>query len=208
MTVQPRDERLPLWLWQAVLAVLGGAAGFLLILLALSLGGVSDPRPLGELVLDAAPLQVYRAGGPNERLFFPFDYPIMPPATLEVTAHLGDSPSETGYGLWWCASLDAPCTVTAVNGDGYLTVFRAAGAEVEFIREWELFPHVQRQGAANRLRVDLSEGRAAVYVNDELAVTFGGGTEGVPLTAGLYVESSARGGAEVVLERVRVWSVP
>jgi hypothetical protein len=208
MTVQPRDERLPLWLWQAVLAVLGGAAGFLLILLALSLGGISDPRPLGGLVLDAAPLQVYRAGGPNERLYFPFDYPIMPPATLEITARLRDGPSETGYGLWWRASLDTPCTVTAVNGDGYLTVFRAAGGEIEFVREWGLFPHVRRQGGINRLRVDLSEGQAAVYVNDELAVTFDRGTEGGSLSAGIYVESSARGGAEVILERVRIWSVP
>ncbi len=208
MTAQPQDDRLPLWLWRAVLAALGGAAGFLLFLLALSLGGISDPRPLGGLVLDAAPLQVYRVSGPDERLYLPFDYPITPPATLEVTARLRDGPSETGYGLWWRASSDAPCTVTAVNGDGYLTVFRTAGAEIEFIREWGLFPHVRRQGGINRLRVDLSEGRAAVYINDELAVIFDGGTEGVPLSAGLYVESSARGGAEVVLERVRVWSVP
>jgi hypothetical protein len=188
-----------------VLAGLGGSAAFLLILLGLSWSGISDPHPLGELAVDTSLAQAYRAGGPDERLFFPLNYPVTPPATLEITTRLAGGPSGTAYGLWWRASSESLCTVAAVNGDGYLGVFGVVDGEAEFIRDWGLFPHVRRQSEANRLRVDLSGGQAVLYVNDEQAATFEWGADAGPLTVGIYLETSTQGGAEVVLERVRLW---
>ena len=214
----------PVRAWRASVAALTGVLALVALLAALALGGISDPRPAGPLQVDASPddaagwalwpssaesdtgggeylVTVPPQGG---RALVTAPYTLRPPCTLEMTARHVAGPSEAGFGLWWGEVPAGPYWVVAVNGDGYFAVFRVEGDEIQFIEEWQLFPHLSREGATERLWVTVQEGRALVRLNDEVAASFGMPAT-APLHTGLYVEASRRGGVTIAFERLRIW---
>ena len=211
----------PDWAGRLGRAALVGSLAFTATLLALSLAGVSDPKPAGPLRLDDLleesvgwlPLDEAESWEPVEDGFrvsvqeagrmtlIQSPYTIQPPATIEITAYQIGGPPEGAYGLWWG---DDPVTVVGVKGNDYYGVFTVGDGEIDYIVEWMPFPHVRPQGEANRVWVDFREGQAEVRINEDVAVAFdwpGGG----PFPVGFTVETFREGGSSAVLDRLRVW---
>lgn len=203
------DDSLPRPVWRASLALPLAALAVTAALLALSLLGVSDPHPLGELAVDAAPAGASLAvDDPRTQRLIPSLYSTLAPATVELTAHLVGGPPESGYGLWVGPS-DEQAVVVAVSGTGYLTVATLAEDEVTPVEDWQRYVHVQPAGEPNRLRLDVAEDSVTVWINDEWALEFEPGSEvlppGEPLRVGFIVETFAAGGAEAAFERLMIW---
>jgi hypothetical protein len=215
------DGAPPSWAERLGRAALVGSLIFTAILLALSLAGVSDPRPAGPLRLDdpldadAGWLPLSEAGTwepveggfqltiqePAHTALIQSPYSIQPPATIEITARQTGGPPEGAYGLWWG---DDPITVVGVKGNGYYGVFTVDDDEIEYTVEWVPFPHVRPQSEANRLWVDFHEGQAEVRINEDVAAAFDSPSDG-PFRAGFYAETFRAGGSSAVLDRLRVW---
>jgi hypothetical protein len=211
----------PNWAGRLGRAAFAGSLVFTAILLALALAGVSDPKPAGPLRLDdpldegEGWLPLDEAGtwerteggfrvslqAPERMALIESPTTIRPPATVEISATQTGGPPEGAYGLWWG---DDPITVVGVKGNGYYGVFTVDGDEIAYIVEWVPFPHVRPQGEANRLWVDLREGRAEVRINEDVAATFDWTDEG-PIPVGFAVETFREGGSSAVLDRLRVW---
>jgi hypothetical protein len=214
-------ESPPRWVDQLGRAALIGSLAFTAILLALSLAGVSDPKPAGPLRLDdpldadAGWLPLNEVGRwelveggfqltvqePARLALIQSPYTIQPPATIEISAVQIGGPPEGAYGLWWG---DDPVTVVGVKGNGYYGVFTIDDGEIAYIVDWKPFPHVKPQGEANRVWVDFCAGRAEVRINEDVAATFDSPADG-PFRAGFYAETFGAGGSSAVLDRLRVW---
>jgi hypothetical protein len=198
------QDSFPEWLWRASLYSLIGVVGITLVVLALILMGVTDPKPIGTLTIDAPLDQVdgsmLTLVEANTQSLIDTPYQIDPPGTIELTASLQSGPAESGYGVWWGENADHVQGLVAVNGNGYLTIVQAE----QPIMEWQPWPHVRSAGDSNRLRVDIEAGQVVVRINDEFTASFEA-ESGDPLQIGLYAESFNTGGAVVAFERIRVW---
>ncbi len=203
-------DEVPLWLWKASIGVLVGVLVFIAALLALALGGISDPRPLGDLTVDASLGDTYlvEVANPRARTFVMTSYTIHPPATVEVTARQVDGPSDAGYGLWWGSGPDN-AFVVVVNGNGYYAVYKVEGSEIDFIVDWQTFPHLRSHGEPNRIRADLTGDQVVVRINDELAAVLTDATgrtqSTLALQIGFVVEALTAGGAAMQFDHLRVW---
>lgn len=201
-------NEVPRWLWRVSVGVLVGALLLTGLLLALALAGISDPQPVGSLVMDTSPGEAERVGlsGAQTRRLVTAPHTFRPPGTLELSARLVGGPPEARYGLWW-GSGPHRATVVAVSGSGYYAVLAVEGGVVRFIEDWRSFPHVHAAGETNRLRADVDGGQVAVRINDEYVTSFemepGEGL--APLQVGFYVEAFGAGGVEAAFERLRVW---
>jgi hypothetical protein len=205
------DEGIPRWLWWTGVGALAGTILFMVILLALSLAGVSDPQPLGEQAVDVSPQldRLISIEQPERRVLLDAAYTVAVPGTVEVAARQSYGPGTAGYGFWWGEDRES-ARVVGVNADGYFGVFAVEGGEIRFIEDWHRFPHVVGQGKINRLRVDLyADGRVVVWINDERAAEFADEAAGAwlitPPQVGFYVETFDEGGAAVDFERLRTW---
>lgn len=215
----------PRWLGTAAsLVLIVTVLGTGLLLIAL-LGGAADPKPLGRLVVDDR-LDVdsgWTAGGddhvstvsvngayhitvmsPDRRAFVTAPYRITAPATVELLVRLENSPSVTRYGLWWGEGYDGPHMAAAVNGNGYLSVWSSNGTTIEFLRPWATFPWVLPAGQNNHLRIDLSEDRVLVGLNDEVVDTFSWQAQS-SIQMGVVIETTVEGGAEIAVDRLLIW---
>lgn len=219
------SDELPGWLWHASLALLYAVIIFSAILAGLVLGGVGDPRSIGELTVydeldnmagwsvwpgeaTATPGQsAFHLVIPEAEMsaFIVAPYEFRTPGTLELAARQEGGPSESGYGLWWGQGPDSTCVVVAINGNGYFTVFEVIGGQAKRpVEEWQRFPHIRPQGETNRLQVDLVGGQAVLRINDELASTFDL-TDAAAVRTGFYGETLSVGGAVVAFDRLRIW---
>lgn len=223
-----KSENIPDWLWRLALVALLGAVFMVALLLMLALGGISNPRHIGALVVrddlghDAGWVlrsadppagatgeideSVYEVVLPGSRThaFAVAPYPVRPPCTILIAARQIDGPTDAGYGLWWGDQAGADYHIVAVNGDGYLTVFRSIDGVTEAIMEWQVFPRIYPQGESNTIQVDIDGGQVLVRVNDEFAATF----EWAPnrsLEAGFYVETLSAGGTIVSFDWLAIW---
>ncbi len=203
-------DEVPGWLWRASVGALLGALLAAGLLLVLALAGVSDPPPVGSLVVDTGPGEVGRVGliGSQARRLMMAPYTFRPPGTLELSARLVGGPPEARYGLWW-GSGPRRATVIAVSGSGYCAVLAVEDGAVRFIEDWRPCPHVHPAGETNRLRADVGGGQVAVRINDEYVTSFEteSGEGLAPLQVGFYVEAFGPGGAEAAFERLRVWQL-
>lgn len=218
-----RSESIPRWLWRLSLIVLVGAVSAAGLLLMLALGGISNPRHIGELVVrddlnqDAGwVLKSGKAQGSigegvyqvvvsdsKARALVPAPYQVRSPCTIIIAARQIDGPTDAGYGLWW-GDASGDYHVAAVNGDGYLTVFQSVDETTETIMDWQVFPRIHLQGETNTLQIDIEDAQILVRVNDEVAATF----DGVPdrsLQIGFYVETLSTGGTIVDFDWLAIW---
>jgi hypothetical protein len=218
-------DEFPDWLWHASLALLCAVIISSVILAALVLGGVGDPRPIGELaVYDELDNMTGWLVWPGEATattgksafhlvipeaemsaFVIAPYEFHAPGSLELVAWQEDGPSDAGYGLWWGQGPDSTCVVVAINGNGYFTIFEVIdGQTIKPVEEWQRFPHIRPQGEANRLQVDLYDDQAVLRINDELASTFDR-TDAGTVRIGFYGETLGTGGSLVAFDRLRIW---
>jgi hypothetical protein len=205
------DESVPRWLWWTGVGALAGAALFAGTLLALSLAGVSDPKPLGEPAVDISPEmdRIVNVEQPGRRILLDGEFTVAVPGTVEVAARQSYGPGTAGYGFWWGEDRES-ARVVGVNADGYFGVFAVEGGETRSVVDWHRFPHVAGQGEANRLRADLyADGRVVVWINDERAAEFTDEAAGAwlitPPQIGFYVETFDEGGTGVDFERLQTW---
>lgn len=219
---------IPGWLWRLALAALLGTILSVGLLLILALGGISNPRHIGELAvrddLDRDAGWVLPSGGSlseatgkvgdgvyevflpgsTSRVLALSPYRAYPPCTIMIAARQIDGPTDAGYGLWWGDPSGGYYYVAAVNGDGYLTVFQSVNGNTKTIMEWQVFPRIRLQGETNTLQVDIDGAQVLVRVNDEVAATFKW-VSNRPLEAGLYVETLSIGGTTVNLDWLAIW---
>jgi hypothetical protein len=222
-----RDE-VPGWLWRASLALLAASVLATLGLLAATLAGVADPRPVGALVVDDTfqatsgwkltpegsintsilPGEVgsyrvtVRAG--EGRAFALAPYDIEAPATIELSARQIEGQGDAGYGLWWANQGQVADLRLGVNSDGYLAILPGANGSGFPAQNWHLFPHVRSLGQINRFRIDLDRGTITIRLNDELVSQFASSWPG-SISAGLFVLASEHGDATLEFLRFEVW---
>jgi hypothetical protein len=124
-------------------------------------------------------------------------------------------PPEAGFGLWWSRyesaqdllaypDFERSFTVVAINGNGYLGVWRSDGERMTFIQDWMIFPWVRPPGEANQIRVDWMGETARVWINDETALEFEEEAGGY-VRIGFLAITQDVGGSVVELDRLRQW---
>ncbi len=226
-----KSETIPHWLWRLVLLALAGSVLAVGLLLVLALGGISDPRSIGELAVrdeldgdagwrlqatdtqDGAQGQiidgVYRIvlSGANTHAIAQAPYPLQAPCTIQIAARQIDGPTDAGYGLWWGDSGSGDDHVAAVNGDGYLTIYRSVNGNKEPVLEWQVFPRIRPQGQTNTVQVDIDGSQILVRVNDEVAASYTWASHR-PLETGFYVETLSSGGTTVDFDWLAIWQAP
>jgi hypothetical protein len=223
-----KSETIPDWLWRLAVLALLGAVLIMVLLLLLALGGISNPRRIGELVvrdeldrdagwllrpgdalsgahgaIDADVYQVVLSRS-NVRSLALAPYSVQPPCTLMIAARQIEGPTDAGYGLWWGDAAEEDYHVAAVNGDGYLTVFQSTAGVTEAIVQWQVFPRIHSQGNTNTIQVDIGGGQVLVRVNDEVAAAFEWAADR-PLEAGFYTQTLSAGGAVVAFDWLAIW---
>jgi hypothetical protein len=154
-----------------VTLVAAALAAALLLVVALALGW-NDPRPRGTPDWED-PAQSHRlAVAANDTTLSLFGQPSSD-FTFEVIALplAGPESGFYGYGLVYRAQDPTHYYAFAVGGDGYYAILRVAGSEETPLVTWQQFPHIQRGGQENRLRVSCSGGSCDFTINDEYAAT-------------------------------------
>jgi hypothetical protein len=223
-----KSEAIPDWLWRLAVIALLGAVLVLALLLILALGGVSNPRHIGALVVrdeldsdvgwvlqSADPLTgttgkidggMYEVTLPRSEThaFVVAPYQAHPLCTLMIAARQIEGPTDAGYGLWWGDAAGEDYHVAAVNGDGYFTVFQSTDGVIEAMVQWQVFPRIHSQGGANTIQVDIDEGQVLVRVNDEVAAAFEWAADR-PLEAGFYAQTLSAGGTVVAFDWLAIW---
>ncbi len=223
-----KSETIPEWLWRLALVALLGAILSIVLLLIFALGGISNPRHIGTLVVrddldrdagwvlrsaDALAEAAAHIGNGVYEVALPSSealalvtapYQVHSPCSILIAARQIDGPTDAGYGLWWGDASGEDYHVAAVNGDGYLTVFHSVDGDTEAIMEWQVFPRIHPQGQINTIQVDIDGAQVLVRVNDEVAATF----EWVPdrpLEAGFYIETLSAEGTIVDFDWLAIW---
>jgi hypothetical protein len=225
-----KSENIPNWLWRLTLLMLLGAVLTVALLLGLALGGISNTSHMGSLAvrddldhdagwtlqsgdgLSGAAAEIgrgiYRVMVPasQARVLAQAPYLLDPPCTMLIAGRQTAGPTDAGYGLWWGDALSAAYQVVAVNGDGYITVFRSEGGNTQAIMAWQLFPRIHPQQETNTLQVDIDGRQVLVRANDEIVTTFDWVSDGL-LEAGFYVETLSVGGTTVDFDWLSIWQV-
>ena len=224
--LNPQD-RIPVWAWRFALVLALGAALLTLGLLAATLLGAADPRPLGTLSvedtfgtpsrwhLSANGEQIALPALKNGRLELPvsaaggnvsgaFADPIDCPCTIEMRAEQLSGARDACYGLWLGDIAGRPVTLAGVNSDGYMGIEPGPLATGSAIMEWQLFPHVRPSGQMNDFRADIDAYQVTIRLNDEVASRFPHSSDG-PIPAGLFVQASPHEAAVIAFLDFKVW---
>ena len=220
-------DRLPVWAWRFALALALGAALLTFGLLAATLLGAADPRPLGTRWVEdtfgipshwhlsadgeqiAVPpakngrleLSVSAAGG---NISGTFEEPIDCPCTIELRAEQLGGARDVRYGLWWGDAASRSVILAGINSDGYMGIEPGPLTPGSAIMEWQLFPHVRSSGQMNDFRVDIDAHQISIRLNDEVASRFLRDGSG-PISAGLFVQASPHEAAVITFFDFRVW---
>lgn len=207
------NNEVPLWLWRAFIYCLAGAGIVFVVTIAAVLLGLTNPRPVGDLVAEengeAALEQWQRAKGqvPGSRIYLAAPFQVDAPGSVEIVVNKVEGPAIDAYGVWWGAQPGRSHAGVGLNGNGYLAVWVSDGLTDSYIREWIPYPHVRRDNEANRIRIDLTGGEATVWLNNEYVLAFPWDLPG-PQQAGVYtgpvfdVQSST---AVLRVESLRIW---
>lgn len=106
------------------------------------------------------------------------------------------------YGLAFGCRADR-CAVFAIDTDGYMAVLQFDGGRETALVDWQLFPHIRRGQAANRLRLACADASCHGWINDEYAVTFAWAeTEG---ELGLWAGRLEGEQVGVAFQNVAIW---
>ncbi len=221
--VPQRD--LPPSIWKTILMFQLGAVAFVIALLTLSLGAISDPQPLGKLAVqenfqtaqgwirignessiqsDLREKGVLSISGQGRSIILA-PYEIHPPGTLILIARQASGDTNAGYGLWW-GGQGAPQLTVGINSDGYLAVLPGETADPALLRPWRVFPHVRGAGIPNKIQADIDTESVVIRVNDELAARFEW-KAARELSFGLYAETLTPGSAALMFEQLQIWEV-
>lgn len=141
------DDDLPVSIWHVAQMTTGAVLIVILLVLLFVLSGATDPRPIGTLIVQEAPISgagwqvadsdggelaagVARLEGGPGRLLIRSPYTIISPGTVEIVVSMQAAPpgSDAGYGLWWGSPADY--TAVRINRNGYLAVLSQQGGQV------------------------------------------------------------------------------
>jgi hypothetical protein len=216
----------PVWAWRASIGMLAASVLIAVGLLAATLSGVADPRPVAALVVDddfqsatgwqMAPDGVsasargaereyrltVRAG--QDQIWATSPHEITPPYTLELSARQISGQGDVGYGLWWGTADHTAAILMAVNSDGYMAVATVEPQSQAPALNWLLFPHVRPEGQINIFRADQVSGQLTVRLNDEIAGQFSADWPG-RVQAGFFIRESQHGSAVIEFLSFKVW---
>lgn len=223
------QDKYPLWAWRLSLAAICLSLALTIFLLLMTLSGLTDPAPMGHLVIDdrfTQPLSwnVNEVTHPERVIFqaVPGGYEIEVhdleqqvtvsssysvtalPASVQLDLAQVDGPSDAGYGLWLADSSKSSNILIGVNGDGYLGIFDTVVSSVSAIRPWGIFPHVKALGEDNAIRADIMPDSVKVWLNEEVVTTFRWVAPD-HLTPGVFVAPTASAPVRIKLLRLRIW---
>ena len=193
------------WLWRSGVGLLASVVVIGAILVTALALGFNSPRPLRSPDWEAAnlPLVLEAPSNATARRLLGQSYADL---TLEIEmAPLSSSePGLVEYGLVYRAQDADNYYAFVVGSDGYYGVLRIEEKEETQLVEWQLFPHIHRDGQANRLRVACAGDACDFFVNDEYATTV---EDNVWLDGdvGLWARGFAGGSAIVRFQSARVW---
>lgn len=221
------NNLIPVWAWRGGVILLCGAALVTLVLLAATLAGIADPRPLGVLTVDdvftdahqwrlsaddsnnAAPSLVeghyqvsVRAGDGQLIGVSPDD--IVCPCTIELQGTQTGGEPDAKYGLWWGNAGHQPAILAGVNSDGYQGIQPGDSESGTPVRGWQVFPHVRRLGQVNVFRADIDGYQVTVRLNDEVAAQFSWNSQG-RISAGFFVQASPQGDSVFQFLSFKAW---
>ncbi|MBN1429810.1 MAG: hypothetical protein JXB07_15680 [Anaerolineae bacterium] len=215
-----KSQTIPARLWRLSLMALLGTVIAVLLLLTLALGGISNPRHVGTLVVHddldrdmgwtlhqgqiADGVYQVVLSGSKTHAFALSPYQTRPPCSIEIAARQIGGPDDAGYGLWWGDLSRGHYGVAAVNGNGYLTVFQSVDGKTRNIMAWQVFPRIHPQGATNTIQIDMINSYVLVRVNDEVVTTFEWFPE-QPVEIGFYVETVSAGETIAGLDWLSIW---
>jgi hypothetical protein len=193
------------WLWRSGVGLLASVVvigGILLIALAL---GFNSPRPLRTPDWEAADLpQVLHApSNGTARQLLGQSYADLT-LEIEMAPLSSGDPGVVEYGLIYRAQDIDHYYAFVVGSDGYYGVLRVAREEETQLVEWQLFPHIHRDGRTNRLRAACADSACDFFINDEYATT---AEDGVWLEGdvGLWARGFDGTSAAVQFQSARVW---
>jgi hypothetical protein len=199
------EQTIAPWPWRSgvgLLALVVAVGAILVIALVL---GFNSPHPLRSPDWEAADLPLVLKAPPNTtaRRLLGRSYADL---TLEIEmAPLSRAdPDLIEYGLIYRAQDTDHYYAFVIGSDGYYGVLRMAGEEETQLVEWQLFPHIHRDGQANRLRVTCTGSACDFLINDEYATTVEDSMwlEG---DVGLWARGFDGASAAVQLQSARVW---
>jgi hypothetical protein len=182
-----------------------GSLGLTATLLILSLAGVSDPRPVGELLwaddlvssngwtiqstsgqIDVPFINRELSVPPNTLVFIKSSHKLYTPGSLILSCQQLSGAPDAGYGLWIAAN-DNNSLVIGINTDTYLGIFEPLPSTADPVRPWRVFPHVKKFGEPNKFQLDFNEGNLTIWLNDERVTQID--YSSVSLEFGLYAET-------------------
>jgi len=171
----------PPYLWRsALLALTLALAAGAALAVAIGSGWHAPHPPSPPAAQQAGPLSLQVTQPHTQTLLLLGD--VGETFAFEATAIPLQSSRRSGYGLAFGCRADR-CTVFAVDTDGYIAVLQLDGGQETPLVDWQLFPHIRRGQAANRLRLACADASCHGWINDEYAVTFvwpeGGGELGL-----------------------------
>lgn len=87
---------------------------------------------------------------------------------IEADVNLASGPAETSAGIVFRYQDEQNFYFFGVSGDGYYVLAVLNNGTWTQLFDWTISPQVQREGSANRLRVEMAGDRFRVYVNGTL----------------------------------------
>lgn len=203
----PHDAA-PRWLRRAAWIASASVGLFVLALLVLALGGISDVPAAGPLTVDEPLGLVLAADAPNTRRADTLLHDLAPPLTVEVTARQVGGDPEARYGVQ-IGDANNGLSV-ALNGHDYMAVDALHGGETTPLLTLQRFIHVRPQGEPNTIRLHVTAESVEIRINDEVAAN-------VPmnqmmlsdesLSISVFVETLDTGASSAAFEHLRVWQL-
>jgi len=221
------EDTLPEWFWKLLVCSVLGLSTLVVGLASCLALGAADPETLGPLVWDISfdpetdddvhlwsayfsPSVPVKLG--SRGITMNFVRPGMTRAftrtgvdsaiTSEISGTQIGGPPGAMLGLVFDFRSERDYAAVMLNNNGYVTAYRQHGTTRE---EWiplQQWPHVLLAPHTNRLRVDISDGRATIRINDELLHHVPANGQGA---VGVIAESRAPGQI-VRFVRARCWS--
>ncbi len=187
-------------LWLLRLSVWGVLFVGLVLVVIIALG-LTNPKPIGNVVLTATPAQIIEVPDAEARVYTPSEVILSTPGSVLVVMQQTAGPPEASYGITLNLNSDQPAEGISlqVSTNGLIAV--NDGQEAVMLSQ--LWPHIRPQPEFNELRFDVAEEDVAVWVNDEFAVTFDYSSVD-SLQLGFITKTLGRGGLVVRVERITV----